>query len=124
MQLKKINPNLHKALIEKDLISPTDVQESCFRPIKSGIDLVIQSEVGSGKTTLVALSVIQKLEDAVLIAPRAVVIVADKEKVLELEPFNINAQKMLKEIATDSISVMDNNITKQNFLNNIKQGFK
>ncbi|MFN8576173.1 MAG: hypothetical protein U0354_04895 [Candidatus Sericytochromatia bacterium] len=46
------------------------------------------------------------------------------EKVLELEPFNINAQKMLKEIATDSISVMDNNITKQNFLNNIKQGFK
>ena len=85
MQLKKINPNLQKALIEKDLINPTDVQESCFGPIKSGIDLVIQSEVGSGKTTLIALSVIQKLEKAVLIAPRAIVIVENKEKVLELE---------------------------------------
>lgn len=85
MQLKKINPNLQKALIEKNFLEPTEVQESCFGPIKSGIDLVIQSEVGSGKTTLIALSVIQKLEKAVLIAPRAVVIAETKEKVLALE---------------------------------------
>lgn len=85
MQLKKINPNLQKALIEKDLIEPTEVQDGCFGPIKSGIDLVIQSELGSGKTTLIAMSVIQKLEKAVLIAPRAVVIVETKEKVLALE---------------------------------------
>ena len=51
MQLKKINPNLQKALIENDLIEANELQQETFSTIKSGVDAVIQAPNGSGKTT-------------------------------------------------------------------------
>ena len=38
MQLKKINPNLQKALIENDLIEANELQQETFSTIKSGVD--------------------------------------------------------------------------------------
>ena len=83
MQLKKINPNLQNALIENNLIEANEMQQETFSTIKSGADAVIQSPKKSGKTTTILMNVIQRMEKPVGESTRALVLVQDKEKVLE-----------------------------------------
>lgn len=83
MQLKKINPNLQQALIDSGLTEANDMQQETFSTIKSGADAVIQSPSGTGKTTTIVLNVIQRLEKAIGESTRALIVVLDKEKVLE-----------------------------------------
>jgi superfamily II DNA/RNA helicase len=85
MQLKKINPNLQQALIEFDLIEANEMQQETFSAIKSGADAVIQSPIGTGKTTTIVLNVIQRLQKTMGESTRALIIVENKEKVLEME---------------------------------------
>ncbi|MCF6132418.1 DEAD/DEAH box helicase [Flavobacterium wongokense] len=85
MNLKKINPNLQKALIENGLAEANEMQQETFSTIKSGADAVIQSPGGTGKTTTIVLNVIQKLEKTIGESTRCLIIVEDKEKVLEME---------------------------------------
>lgn len=82
MQLKKINPKLQQALVENELAEANELQQETFSTIKSGVDAVIQSPKGSGKTTTIVLNVIQRMEKAVGESTRALVLVEDKEKVL------------------------------------------
>lgn len=84
MNLKKINPNLQKALIENGFSEPTELQEETFSIIKSGVDAVIQGEKQSGKTTALVLNVIHKLKEPFEESPRALIIVQDKQEVLEM----------------------------------------
>ena len=83
MQLKKINPNLQKALIENDFVEANEMQEETFSTIKSGVDAVIQSPKKSGKTTTIIMNVIQKMDKPLGESTRALILVQDKEKVLE-----------------------------------------
>jgi len=85
MQLKKINPQLQQALIEYGLTEANEMQQETFSTIKSGADAVIQSPKGSGKTTTIVLNVIQRLEKSIGECTRALIIVENKEKVLEME---------------------------------------
>jgi len=85
MNLKKINPNLQKALIENGLTEANEMQQETFSTIKSGADLVIQSAGGTGKTITIVLNVIQKFEKTLDESTRALIIVENKEKVLEME---------------------------------------
>ena len=85
MNLKKINPNLQKALIEHGLTEANEMQQETFSTIKSGADAVIQSGPGTGKTTTIVLNVIQKLEKTLDESTRALIIVETKEKVIEME---------------------------------------
>ncbi len=85
MNLKKINPNLQKALIENDLIEANEMQMETFSTIKSGADAVIQSPMGTGKTATIVLNVIQRIEKSVGESTRVLIIVENKEKVLEME---------------------------------------
>lgn len=85
MNLKKINPNLQKALIENGLTEANEMQQETFSTIKSGADAVIQSAGGTGKTTTIVLNVIQKLEKTLDESTRALILVENKEKVLEME---------------------------------------
>ena len=85
MNLKKINPNLQKALIENGLIEANEMQQETFSTIKSGADAVIQSADGTGKTATIVLNVIQKLEKTLDESTRALIIVETKEKVIEME---------------------------------------
>ena len=85
MQLKKINPDLQQALIEFDLIEANEMQQETFSAIKSGADAVIQSPIGTGKTTTIVLNVIQRLQKTIGESTRALIIVENKEKVLEME---------------------------------------
>jgi ATP-dependent RNA helicase RhlE len=87
MQLKKINPNLQQALIDSGLTEANEMQQETFSTIKSGADAVIQSPSGTGKTTTIVLNVIQRLEKAVGESTRALIVVLDKEKVVETVGF-------------------------------------
>jgi ATP-dependent RNA helicase RhlE len=84
MQLKKINTLLQQALIENGLTEANEMQQETFSTIKSGADAVIQSERKSGKSTTIAINVIQRLEKPFMESPRALIIVETKEKVVEM----------------------------------------
>lgn len=84
MQLKKINTNLQEALIECGLTDPTDIQADCWGTLKSGADAVVIMPEGEGKSTTIAYTVIQKIEKAQGESTRALIVVKDKEAVLEM----------------------------------------
>jgi ATP-dependent RNA helicase RhlE len=85
MILKKINPDLQKALIENGLTDANEMQLETFATIKSGADAVIQSNRGTGKTTTIVINVIQRLEKTAGESTRVLILVENKEKVLEME---------------------------------------
>jgi ATP-dependent RNA helicase RhlE len=84
MQLKKINTKLQQALIENGLTDARDIQIESFSTIKSGADAVLIAPKGEGKTTTIVLNVIQRMEKSIGESTRALVIVEDKEKVIEM----------------------------------------
>ena len=85
MKLKKINENLQEALIENGLTEANEMQQETFSTLKSGADCIIIAPNGSGKTTTIVINVIQKLAGSNEESPRALIIVEDKSKVLEME---------------------------------------
>lgn len=84
MKLKKINEKLQDGLIENGLTEANALQMETFSTIKSGADCIIISPEGSGKTTTIVLNVIQQLAGKTEESPRALIIVEDKAKVLEM----------------------------------------
>lgn len=84
MKLKKINQGLQNGLIRNGLTEANELQQETFSTIKSGADVVIQSEKGSGKTTTIVINVIQKLKEPFEESPRAIIFVDDKAKVIEM----------------------------------------
>ena len=87
MKLKKINEALQEALIENGLNEANAMQKETFSTMKSGSDCIIIAPKGSGKSTTIVLNVIQRLVGATEESPRALIIVEDKAKVLEMESF-------------------------------------
>lgn len=85
MKLKKINEKLQEALIENGLNEANAMQQETFSTLKSGADCIIISEKGTGKTTTIVINVIQQLAKETEESPRALIIVEDKAKVLEME---------------------------------------
>lgn len=85
MKLKKINEELQQALIENGLTEANAMQKETFSTMKSGSDCIIIAPKGSGKSTTIVLNVIQRLAGATEESPRALIIVEDKAKVLEME---------------------------------------
>lgn len=85
MNLKKINPNLQQALIENGLTEAPNVIKEAFGTIKSGNDVVLIVEDKIERFQTIAIAVIQRLEKAFMLSPRALVIVEDKPQALEME---------------------------------------
>ena len=85
MKLKKINEKLQQALIENGLTEANTLQQETFSTLKSGADCIIIAPKGSGKSTTIVLNVIQQLARETEESPRALIIVEDKAKVLEME---------------------------------------
>jgi len=85
MKLKKINEKLQQALVENGFTEANDLQKETFSTIKSGVDCIVIAPDGEGKTTTIVLNVIQRLIGATEESPRALIIVEDKAKVLEME---------------------------------------
>jgi ATP-dependent RNA helicase RhlE len=84
MKLKKLNETLQQALIENGLTQANAIQKETFSTLKSGADCLIIAPKESGKSTTIVLNVIQRLVGATEESPRALIIVEDKVKVLEM----------------------------------------
>ncbi|WP_276166742.1 DEAD/DEAH box helicase [Zobellia alginiliquefaciens] len=85
MPFRKLHPHLLENLERLEIETPTPFQKSSIPVIKSGINVFAFAKKGSGKTTALVLTTLQKLKcEAVGDAPRAVVLVENKERVLEL----------------------------------------
>jgi ATP-dependent RNA helicase RhlE len=61
------------------------MQKETFSTLKSGADCIIIAPKGNGKTTTIVINVIQQLVCEGEQSPRALIIVEDKAKVLEME---------------------------------------
>lgn len=86
MSFKKLNPSLKEAIERIGYETPTPFQKKALPKIKSGADFYLLAAEGSGKTTAMIISVIQKLNsEAFEDSPRALIYVKDKESALELE---------------------------------------
>jgi superfamily II DNA/RNA helicase len=94
---KKLNEKLQEALIENGLKDANTMQKGNFSALKSGADCIIIAPKGSGKTTIV-INVIQQLVCEGEQSPRALIIVEDKAKVLEME-------ELLKSMADTNMTV-------------------
>lgn len=86
MPLKKLIEPLKDALKQKGFELPLPFQKLILSKIKGGASLFCIAPTGSGKTTSIILSVIQKLNgEAFEDAPRALIFVKDKEAALRLK---------------------------------------
>lgn len=65
-------------------LSPTEVQLKTMSRIIGGQDVIVVAPTGSGKTTTYVLGVLTRLKYGVEEAPRALVLVSDKEKIAEV----------------------------------------
>lgn len=84
MKLKKINENLQKALIELGYTIPHSLLKASFGTIKSGADVVLVEEDDIEKCLDACIHSIQKTEKAVMQSPRVLIMMPDKETVLQL----------------------------------------
>lgn len=85
MPFKKLHPHLREALERLSIEKPTSFQKNSIPAIKSGTNVFCIAPKDSGKTTTLILTTLHKLKcEAVGNAPRAIVIVENKSKALEL----------------------------------------
>lgn len=86
MSFKKLNPPLKEALERLNYEFPLPFQKKVLPKIKSGANLFGVAPEASGKSTALVISVLQKLGGSAFEdAPRALVIVKDKQAALLLE---------------------------------------
>ncbi|QDO92457.1 DEAD/DEAH box helicase [Formosa sediminum] len=86
MSFKKILPILKATLEHLEFEHPTPLQKKVLSTVKSGANVFGIGPEGSGKSTALVLSVIQKLKgEAFGDAPRAIVLVKDKAEALALK---------------------------------------
>ena len=85
MPFKKLHSDIREKLDDLEIITPTPFQSKSIPVIKSGANLFCTAPKDSGKTTTLILTTLQKLKCEMFgNAPRAVILVEDREKALEL----------------------------------------
>ncbi len=91
MPFKKLIEPLKEVIIHLGFEAPLPFQKKSLSKIKSGVNLFAIGPENCGKTTTLILSVIQKLKgEAFEDAPRALIIVKNKQEALKLQQaFNV-----------------------------------
>lgn len=85
MPFKKLHTNIKEQLENLEIAAPTPFQRKSIPIIKSGANVYCIAPKNSGKTTALILTTLQKLKcEAVGNTPRAIILVENKEKALEL----------------------------------------
>ena len=85
MPFKKLHSDIKEKLETLEITTPTPFQKASIPVIKSGANIYCTAPEGSGKTTTLILTTLQKLKfEAVGNSPRAIVLVEDNEKATEL----------------------------------------
>jgi len=86
MNLKKLLPQLASNIIDAGFHeSPKEIQTLSLPKIKGGADVFGIAPENEGKSTAIAIGVIQQLKEPFEEAPRAIIITSTKEKAFELE---------------------------------------
>jgi ATP-dependent RNA helicase RhlE len=80
----KLNKQLVRAVTEAGYFTPKEVQLKTLTRILGGQDIITIAPEGSGKTTAYILGVLMRLKYGFEEAPRALILVPTKEKVLEV----------------------------------------
>ena len=85
MPFKKLHSDIREKLEQLEITTPTPFQSKSIPVIKSGANVYCSASKDSGKTTTLILTTLHKLKcEAVGNAPRAIVLVENKEKALEM----------------------------------------
>lgn len=85
MSFKKLDNTIKEALVLQDFNTPTEFQQNAISIIKSGVNTFGIAPKGAGKSTTIAITVVQKLKQAFEDVPRAIIIVENKHKAIELK---------------------------------------
>lgn len=80
----KLPKPLISALAEAGLSFPTELQDKILPRISGGQTIIAIGPQGCGKTTALILAILSRLKYAIELAPRALVLVPDKESGLQL----------------------------------------
>jgi superfamily II DNA/RNA helicase len=84
MPFKKLHPAIKEMLESQEITIPTPFQKVSIPVIKSGANIFATAPLDAGKTTTLVLTTLHKLKfEAVGSAPRAIVVVENKDKVQE-----------------------------------------
>ena len=85
MPFKKLHSDIQEILESQEIVTPTPFQSKSIPVIKSGANTYCTAPKDSGKTTTLILTTLQKLKcEAVGNTPRALVLVENKERALEM----------------------------------------
>ena len=85
MPFNKLHSDIQERLAYLEIETPTPFQSKSIPVIKSGVNVYCTASKNSGKTTTLILTTLQILKcEAVGNSPRAVVLVENKEKAMEL----------------------------------------
>ncbi len=85
MPFKKLHSDLQETLASLEISTPTSFQQKSIPVIKSGSNVYCIAPEDAGKTTTLILTTLHKLNcEAFEDAPRALVLVENKERALEL----------------------------------------
>ncbi len=94
MPIEKLHKPLAQAFMEAGYSEPKELLSKAVSKINAGSDIYGIGPKNSGKSTVAVVAAIQKLKEAFEDAPRALIIVADKDNALLMkEQFNLLAKK-------------------------------
>jgi ATP-dependent RNA helicase RhlE len=82
---EKLDAQLIEVLQENGFTESTELEQICIPKIKSGRDLLCIAPKGSGKSTTIVVSVLQKLKSSLNDVPRAVIVVLNKDRAMEIK---------------------------------------
>ena len=85
MPFKKLHSDIQEKLVSFNITLPSTFQTASIPIIKSGMNVYCNAPKDSGKTTTLVLTTLQRLKcEALGNAPRALVLVENKERAMEL----------------------------------------
>lgn len=82
---EKYNKRLAAALKLNGFETPKELQLKAITKINGGFDVIGVGPINSGRTSLIVMSIIQKLQRSFEDAPRALILVSDMEKALAMK---------------------------------------
>jgi superfamily II DNA/RNA helicase len=86
MPFKKLHSHINEKLVSQDINTPTPFQIASIPVIKSGANTFCSAPKGSGKTTTLIITTLNKLKcEEVGAAPRAIILVKDRESAFALD---------------------------------------
>jgi len=86
MPFKKLHSDIKEKLAFFEITTPTPFQNKSIPFIKSGANVYCTAPKNSGKSTALILTTLQKLKcEEVGVAPRAIILVENRERAFELE---------------------------------------